>query len=326
MRSAVKENSPHIDHWNSAIKVFQSMKFVNKFNGKKTVPPCIKNWIITLNSFKYLWLKLKSNGFKFFLTRHINQDPLENLFGCVRSHGIRNIQPDCYQFLCSFKTLLINNFTSIRSAGNCEHDDSEEALDNFKKFVESGFNFPNLSKFEYENKIINLPLSNPPDTIELAPISDMAIGYISGYLARTVLKEFNFCRLCKSELISNTENNPLIKARDFTKKSLMHPSDKFQRVIAQMLLLTKFILPKFNEDFIGKQLISLLDVNIEFTLTCPKHELKKFIYEKFKNFFIFTNIKNINNILKGIDRRIYTDNDHLKMSALKYFIKHQTRK
>lgn len=39
LRSTVKENSPHAHHWNSAINTFQSIKFVNKSNGKKTVPP-----------------------------------------------------------------------------------------------------------------------------------------------------------------------------------------------------------------------------------------------------------------------------------------------
>lgn len=35
LRSAVNDTSPHFSHWNYAIKVFQSMKFVNKNNVKK---------------------------------------------------------------------------------------------------------------------------------------------------------------------------------------------------------------------------------------------------------------------------------------------------
>lgn len=243
LRSAVKENSPHHHHWNSAINTFQSMKFVNKSNGKKTVPPCVKNWITTLKSFKYLWSKLQSNNFKFFLTRHVNQDPLECLFGSVRSHGIRNTKPDCYQFHCSLKTLLINNFTSIKSAGNCEHDESGGALDNLKQFVESGLNLPKLPKSAHENEF-NFPIYNSIETvydIHVSPISEMTIGYVGGYLARSVLKEFKFCKLCKFELTSIDKNNPLIRIRDFTQKSLMHPSKKFQQLIEQMLFMTNYI-------------------------------------------------------------------------------------
>jgi len=34
LRSAVRDGSPHVDHWRYAIKVFESMKFINKTNGK----------------------------------------------------------------------------------------------------------------------------------------------------------------------------------------------------------------------------------------------------------------------------------------------------
>jgi len=103
----------------------------------------------------------------------------------VRSHGIRNTKPDCYQFHCSLKTLLINNFTSIKSAGNCEHDESGGALDNLKQFVESGLNLPKLPKSAHENEF-NFPIYNSIETvydIRVSPISDMTIGYVSGYLA-----------------------------------------------------------------------------------------------------------------------------------------------
>ena len=59
-----ESESIHINHWNKAIKLFESMKFIDK-NTKipvKRQPPCITNWIFTLKSFKYLWFKLKKNN------------------------------------------------------------------------------------------------------------------------------------------------------------------------------------------------------------------------------------------------------------------------
>ncbi|KAF0720942.1 Uncharacterized protein FWK35_00019205, partial [Aphis craccivora] len=92
--SAVRNTSPHMVHWKYAIQVFQSMKFINKRTGKLTVPPSVKNWIFTLKFFIYLWLQLKKCNIKYFLPRQVNQDSLEYLFGSVRSHGARNINPN----------------------------------------------------------------------------------------------------------------------------------------------------------------------------------------------------------------------------------------
>lgn len=325
LRSAVTNKSPHIDHWKYAIKVFESMKFVNKTNGKSTIPPCIKNWIISLKSFLYLWIQLKKHNFKYFLPRQVNHDSLECFFGSVRSHGVRNINPDAYQFVCSFKTLLINNFTSIKSAGNCEHDDSDGTLDNLKQFIESGTNC-SLKEPE-ENNIINIPMFDLPNTFDVCDFTDMTIGYISGYLARTVLKENKFCRLCKNILISNVKNNNLIRVRDYTTKSLLYPSESFQKIIYQMLYITKYILLNIDNESIGKQLILLFEINIDFTIKCPIHDIKYLIYDKFKNFFLFTYIKHINHILNGLDRSDHSKStDILKAAAYNYYLKHKTLK
>lgn len=63
--------------------------------------------------------------------------------------------------------------------------------------------------------------------------------------------------------------------------------------------LTKYILPRIYEDNIGKQLILLFEINVNFSIECSMHDLKQFIYDKFKNLFLFTYIKNINRILNG---------------------------
>jgi len=83
LRSAVTTNSGHLEFWNEAINVFQSMTFINS-KGKKSKPPSVIHWIDTLKSFKFIWLKLHSNNFKFLIPRNINQDPLECLFGSSR--------------------------------------------------------------------------------------------------------------------------------------------------------------------------------------------------------------------------------------------------
>lgn len=121
LRVAVTKNSKHHDFWPNAIKLLSDMRYVD-LKTKQPVKciPSLKNWIFTLRGFQNIWKKVNNAGIQFLRTRHINQDPLENFFGMIRSHGRRNINPSCSQFSGSYKTLLINNLTSKGSMGsNC---------------------------------------------------------------------------------------------------------------------------------------------------------------------------------------------------------------
>lgn len=46
-----------------------------------------------------------------------------NAFGSLRSHVFRNTNQTALQFVSSFKTLLINNFSSVKPIGNYKPDD-----------------------------------------------------------------------------------------------------------------------------------------------------------------------------------------------------------
>lgn len=79
----------------------------------------------------------QKKGLTCLKTGHINQDPIENFFGCIRSHGIRNIKPTCYQTEGSFKALLVSNLTSTHSIGaNCK-DDEGTLLTSLSDLIES---------------------------------------------------------------------------------------------------------------------------------------------------------------------------------------------
>ncbi|CAH1382042.1 unnamed protein product [Tenebrio molitor] len=92
----------------------------------KLITPSIKNWAHNIRACIYLRSKLFSLGFKRFAMRNFNQDPIENFFSCIRSHGVRNTNPNCSAFITTFKSLLVNNLVSRRSIGaNCEEDESE---------------------------------------------------------------------------------------------------------------------------------------------------------------------------------------------------------
>jgi hypothetical protein len=61
LRGGVWKNSDHLNFWKEAIKTLKNMYFVDK-GGKKTIPPSLKNWIVTLEGFLDLNEKLIESG------------------------------------------------------------------------------------------------------------------------------------------------------------------------------------------------------------------------------------------------------------------------
>lgn len=285
-------------------------------------PICIKNYIKTLEYFKYLWLKLKSVGFKFLLLRNINQDSLECFFGFIRSHGSRNNMPNCYHFSTSFKTLLLNNFSSLKSLGNCELDDSIGALDILKQFL-SG---PN----EVHSIDVSLNFSLNSFNVELAKsnksaIGEMTIGYVAGYIVRTLIKSINNCNICKNDCIDIHNFNELINVRNYSDNRLKTPSQNFNNIIEHILnIFTQVINSICYKPHIFKSLHLLIEVNVDFNFLCKIHNLKQMLIKKLISFLLFTWCKNINRVLSGADSKM--DNNTIKIMAKEYYIKYKTKK
>ena len=119
----VTPNSKHNDIWVQAKVVLKSMTFITSKGSAGTVPS-ITNWLRTVENMGILREKLFNEyKIKSFWCRHFNQDPLENFFGSIRSHGVRNNSPTCAGFESAFASLLVNNTSSNYSPGsNCEED------------------------------------------------------------------------------------------------------------------------------------------------------------------------------------------------------------
>ena len=107
----------HDKIWTEAKIIFNSMKFLLS-SGKVESVPTVSNWVWTLNGIQTLLKKLRVEyNINSVWLRHLNQDPLENFFGAVRSHGCRNNNPTCDQFESTFATLLINNLNGVHILG-----------------------------------------------------------------------------------------------------------------------------------------------------------------------------------------------------------------
>lgn len=137
-------------------------------------------------------------------TRNINQDPLENFFGMIRSHNRRNINPTCSNFESSFKTLLINNFTGKRSIGNnCEEDTNKKILFSLQYFVENSTDTLNSSSTNIteEETVIDDMLSERDKEIN----NNLDFKQIINKLFHML--PFNNCHICQDSILSQEINS-----------------------------------------------------------------------------------------------------------------------
>jgi len=136
---------------------------------------------------------------------------------------------------------LINNFSSIKSIGNCEITDTGDVLDNLKQFLTVNEN-TNPSTYFNDTNEFKFPLfQNIPNSI--TQVGDMTIGYVTGYLGRSIMKVVKHCRICKDKLISNDRTNPLIACRAYTVKK-SDPTEEFINAVKNMLNIFTNIIPK----------------------------------------------------------------------------------
>lgn len=275
LRSAVTRNSSHWDFWQQALVTLNSMKFINT---NKAIVPSITNWIKTIKGIMHICKRLLDCGFAFVLLRNFNQDPIENFFGSIRSHGVRNIKPTPVMFISSFKALLINNFTSHHSVGsNCENDDCDGALDNLKNFLfdevpleETIIQRPMESMIEIEIPDVEMPSSK-------CQVNSGSRAYVAGWVIKKIKKITKNCRLCVSMLSSDVvlDEHFIIQLRNYSQCKLFLP-DK------NVINLYSYIIQFFNLNFhhfaykkggcnifknIVKQIISFQN------LICENHDL-----------------------------------------------------
>ncbi|KAI5637212.1 transposase protein domain-containing protein [Phthorimaea operculella] len=116
--------SCHKKVWEESKTMLREMKFLNPKKNTIEHVPTLKNWVWTLEGIELLLKKLKTDyKITSVWLRHLNQDPIENFFGAIRSHGCRNVNPTPDKFESAFTTLLVNSLSSVHAPGaNCEVD------------------------------------------------------------------------------------------------------------------------------------------------------------------------------------------------------------
>lgn len=273
------------------------MRFVNKITKKPISVPSLKHWITTIKGFKKIWTIVNKAGMKNLKTRYINQDPLENFFGLIRSHNRRNINPTCANFESSFKTLLINNLTGKRTiGGNCEIDNDGEALFSLQHFVEN-----------------SLEILHTSDIVEeIAEVNDMSISVQN-----------------KNE---NTENNKIVIKKLLSMQffnSCSSCNETIKLIDTELTVNIAFTTCKNKMSSVcfrtnlTKKLSAIVEEHINFSyLKCVEHKqdfIKIFLQVVIEYFFIPQWCSNINKILRGKDTR--KPQNIIEEQAVQYYYK-----
>lgn len=212
-RAAVTRGSPHHVFWNTALKIINSMVFIDPVNKKKSTAPqprTLQNWVKTIKGmcfvlyvclkkimilsyilgFQNIYKIMEEKGVRSLLLRNFNQDSIENFFGAIRSLGYRNNNPSTQGFSSSYKTQMLNNLTSSHSTGsNCEEDFSEGALTSYRILFKSIKDYNDLENVYDEprvnDRIIEPTIVNSP---EISHLKLQTKNYIAGFIVKKLNK------------------------------------------------------------------------------------------------------------------------------------------
>nr|XP_054932440.1 uncharacterized protein LOC126540596 [Dermacentor andersoni] len=117
--SAICAGSVHEEFLEECIAVFENIEVL----GCARQPLCIRGFCQTMRPVLLLWNHLASRyGLTYLLTRHLNQDSLENTFAIVRSKSGSNSNSSCRQFQAAFRHLLVSNLFKLSESSNCAED------------------------------------------------------------------------------------------------------------------------------------------------------------------------------------------------------------
>lgn len=324
LRGSVTLTSIHWEFWNEALKILNSMKY----ESKKPIPT-IQNWIRTIQDVQLICKRLLNDGFKYVFLRNFNQDPIENFFGSIRSHGLRNINPTPANFICSFKALVLNNFTSSHSVGaNCEDDDCDGVIDNLKEFL---FNEIPLETNIEETGIIHHVQFDPVVTLP-CPTNIVTSGsraYVSGWIVKKIKNVTKNCSVCISKLSAQNvlKEHFIIQDREYLNCSLLYPGQELIDVYSYIIDLFNLNFHKFICNIHSfNDFITFISKNVLIgNFTCPNHNLYNIFLKIACKLLIYSYVNNVNRILsKG--EKIKNTSDPVKLLAISYHNKYSKKK
>lgn len=235
-------------------------------------------WIRTINAVQKLWEHLKNKyKIKSLSTRRLNQDVLENCFGCIRYSCGSSYNPTVSQFIAGVKTAIISNLKHSGYRRNCEDDEFVLAnnLETFLTHSEDNLieEEPNYDIGNYVNDV-----SDAIENIEQATSEAQACAYVCGFL----VKKLNIqCNTCKQIFLSPDHQSVHIftefRELDPNNTSLNYVCKKF---VESVEISASIIKRELNVDSKKMSILKHLEfvvknsVDFNYLLKCQDHYLK----------------------------------------------------
>lgn len=171
------------------------------------------------------------------------------------------------QFTQTYKTLLIRNIAGPQSvAANCEATDDNNLLQ-LKDLVLMEKAAPARSEV-FNSSALQQYIAAKINTSLTRRIERAALGYVSGFVAKRVLSQFN-CELCRNHILqiegaSPNQSHHFIIEKEFgSKRSLKYCTIFFINCVSQIYNITKLIVANYG-----------ISQNVR---ACAKNYIKEFV-------------------------------------------------
>lgn len=257
-------------------KTIRGMIFANA----RSPPPSQAGWIQTLNAVERLWRNLNKLGIKSLATRRLNQDPLENFFGCVRYNCGSNYNPTISQFIAGFKSAIITNLRQSSRNKNCEDDDAI-LCNNLQSFLISPIVQSEMQTQHNEDFFQDCLIDE--SEIEALSSEVQACTYVCGFVIKKIN---NKCTQCINVLTALPGSEPAHLFTEFkeyqdTKNSLNYASIDFVMAVEKVASLSKtFLSENLHKENLSKNGISFLEKTCKkefsFLHKCTTHHEKMY--------------------------------------------------
>lgn len=193
----------------------ESWKFV--FNGavSKQFFPFHDGLVITLKSLRELISYLFQQKFLFVLTSRFSQDPIENMFGCIRYKGGCQENPTTFHFIAALKNYIICNYMKPGFHCNTQLDDDIlVGIENIKpivkrksvQLVSQQINNCNASPLDITSACNNQDYNNQ-DYFVINNNHDFIQSNILYYICGYIVQKVRFqCPMCHYVLQSSNDD------------------------------------------------------------------------------------------------------------------------
>lgn len=181
-----------IEFLNKMDTLFSNLKVLDRNN--KNVTNTLKfryGWRLTISSVLELWKQLQQKKYRFLLTRHLNQDCLENYFGQIRNACGNARNPTAIQFCRAFKKMFALKSFDPTEGGNTLEEASDILLTITPDLLKDG-SF--LTEKQEKNIHFILKLENN-DYKNLETEEGNALVYVGGYFLKKCLLKHS-CAIC----------------------------------------------------------------------------------------------------------------------------------